>query len=154
MTPVVPDKHEHPAEPQQPDGIGDSRPTSPAPGAERKARRGLARRLAVGTAKALGVSVLAIAVCVTLALIASATLHNADRVRAALLAILHVTRYAPAVYVGLFAVLWWRWNAVVEWVIRRGYMPSSARELLRARRDRWVTCLCVLALVMAWVGMR
>lgn len=124
------------------------------PGHDRGARRSLARRLAGSTIKALGFSVAAIGLCVLLALIAAATLHNAQRVREVLLAILHVTRYAPLVYLGLIALLWWRWDRAVDWVIRRGYVPASARELLRSRRDRWVIWLCALALLMAWLGMR
>ena len=137
------------------DRVEPTAPTAaPGPGRDPKPPRGLGRRLAGRAFKALCLTAVAFGVCVILALIAAATLHNAQRVRESLLAVLHVTHYAPLVYVGLFAMLWWRWDAAVDWVIRRGYMPDSARELLRSRRDRWVIWLCILALLMAWFSMR
>lgn len=136
------------------DAVSPAPATSQGPTDASMSRRPFGRTLAGRSLKAVGWCVLAFGACVVVSLVAAAALHNAQQIRDVLLGVLHVTRFFPLLYLGLTAGLWWHWDGAVDWAIRRGYVPMTARELLQSRRNRCSLGLGLLALLMACASFR
>lgn len=91
---------------------------------------------------------LVVVVLLTFSGVGMLLLHSSNGFETSLRQFLQFRMYGYMVQIFLIAVLWFKWESIVSWIVARGLFPASFKNILVERRNRWIGWLLAFEIVM------